>query len=69
MFDKEIALDSLQKIKAMLDLIVERTSVVETPNDFLCSPEGMLRLDAICMNLIALGETVKVWISKQEESS
>lgn len=59
MFDKEIAFDSLQKIKAMLDLIVERTSVVETPNDFLCSPEGMLRLDAICMNLIALGETVK----------
>ena len=59
MFDKEIALDSLQKIKAMLNLIVERTSVVETPNDFLCSSEGMLRLDAICMNLIALGETVK----------
>ena len=48
-----------KKIKAMLGLIVERTSVVETPNDFLCSPEGMLRLDAICMNLIALGETVK----------
>lgn len=59
MFDKEIALDSLQKIKAMLDLILERTSVVETPNDFLCSSEGMMRLDAICMNLIALGEVVK----------
>ena len=38
MFDKELALDSVQKIKAMLGLIVERTSVVETPNDFLCSP-------------------------------
>ena len=59
MFDKELALDSLQKIKAMLDLILERASVVETPNDFLCSPSGMMRLDAICMNLIALGETVK----------
>jgi uncharacterized protein with HEPN domain len=59
MFDKEITLDSVQKIKSMLELIIERTSVVETPNDFLCSPEGMLRLDAICMNLIALGETVK----------
>ncbi len=58
-FDIEIAVDSLQKIKAMLDLIQERSSVVETPNDFLCSPGGMLRLDAICMNLIALGETVK----------
>lgn len=66
MFDKEIALDSIKKIKAMLDLIVERTSVVETPNDFLCSPEGMLRLDAICMNLIALGETVK-GLDKQTE--
>lgn len=59
MFDKEIALDSLQKIRSMLDLIVERTSMVETPNDFLCSPGGMIRLDAVCMNLIALGETVK----------
>lgn len=58
-FDIEIAVDSLQKIKAILDLIQERSSVVETPNDFLCSPGGMLRLDAICMNLIALGETVK----------
>jgi len=59
MFDIEIALDSLQKIKAMLDLITERFSVVESPNDFLCSAGGMMRLDAICMNLIALGETVK----------
>ena len=50
-FDKEITLDSLQKIKAMLVLITERSSVVKTPNDFLCSPGGMMRLDAICMNL------------------
>ena len=43
----------------MLDLVLERASVVDTPDDFLCSPSGMMRLDAICMNLIALGETVK----------
>ena len=43
----------------MIALIIERASVVDTPNDFLCSPGGMMRLDAICMNLIALGETVK----------
>lgn len=59
MYDKEIVIDSLQKIKSTLDLIMQRASVVETPNDFLCSPGGMMRLDAICMNLIALGETVK----------
>ncbi len=39
--------------------IQERASVVQTPDDFLHSPGGMLRLDAICMNLIALGESVK----------
>jgi uncharacterized protein with HEPN domain len=59
MFDKEIVLDSLQKMKAMLDLIKERTAAVKTANDFLCSSDGMMRLDAICMNLIALGEAVK----------
>ena len=59
LFDTELALDSLQKIKTMLDLITERASVVKNPNDFLCSPGGLMRLDAICMNLIALGETVK----------
>lgn len=58
-FDTEIALDSFLKIKAMLELVAERASVVKEPNDFLCSSSGMMRLDAICMNLIALGETVK----------
>ncbi|MDD6078996.1 MAG: hypothetical protein PUC85_02315 [bacterium] len=37
----------------------ERSAIVTHVNDFLCSPEGMLRLDALCMNLIALGESVK----------
>ena len=58
-FDAEIVLDSLQKIMTMLELITERTNVVKTPDDFLRSSDGMMRLDAICMNLIALGETVK----------
>ena len=58
-FDIEIALDSLQKIKTMLELITKRAKVVKTPDDFLRSSGGMMRLDAICMNLIALGETVK----------
>ena len=59
MFDKEIALDSLVKIRTVIETIVERTASVDNPNVFLCSPDGMLRLDAICMNLIALGEAVK----------
>ena len=59
MFDREIVMDSLQKISKAIDTILERAAVVTDPNDLLCSPGGMMRLDAICMNLIALGEAVK----------
>ena len=59
MFDREIALDALHKIRSVIDTIVERSSLVKDPDEFLYSPNGMLFLDAICMNLIAMGEAVK----------
>ena len=59
MFKREMALGCLKDIQKALALIEERSTIVTHVNDFLCSPEGMLRLDALCMNLIALGESVK----------
>lgn len=59
MYNKELALDSLLNIESALEIIVERAAFANTADDFLISPDGMLRLDAICMNLIALGEAVK----------
>lgn len=59
MYNKELALDSLLNIESALETIVERAAFANTADDFLTSPDGMLRLDAICMNLIALGEAVK----------
>jgi len=59
MFDREIVMDSLQKIRKAIETILERASVVSDPYELLTSPSGMMRLDAICMNLIALGEAVK----------
>ena len=59
MFDREIVMDSLQKIRIAIETILERAAVVSDPNELLTSPSGMMRLDAICMNLIALGEAVK----------
>ena len=59
MYDLEIVMDTLQKISKAIETILERAAVVTDPNDLLCSPGGMMRLDAICMNLIALGEAVK----------
>lgn len=59
MYDKDLALDCLCNIEDALRMIIERSSVVSSSDDFLLSSDGMMRLDAICMNLIALGETVK----------
>jgi len=59
MFDYEIVMDSLTKISKAIDTIIERTSVIENLDDLLHSQSGMMVLDAICMNLIALGEAVK----------
>ncbi|WP_418699248.1 DUF86 domain-containing protein [Bacteroides sp.] len=47
MYDKELALDSLSNIKSALEIIIERASVAASPDDFLMSPDGMMRLDKI----------------------
>ena len=59
MFDQELVIDNLRTIKKVLETIIERKNVVASSDDFLHSSEGMMRLDAICMNLIALGEVTK----------
>lgn len=59
MFDKELAKDCLQNISIALQTILERTKPITYADDFILSPDGMLRLDAVCMNLIAIGEAVK----------
>ena len=59
MFDKEMALESLQNIRSALQMIQERTAPIICSDDFITSPSGTLRLDAVCMNLTALGEAVK----------
>ena len=58
-FDKELVIANLHNIKKVLELINERRASVTSPEDFLLSPDNMMRLDAICMNLIAIGEATK----------
>lgn len=58
-FDKELVLSCLANIFSAIGKIEERTRNISSGNDFASSPGGMLRLDAVCMNLIAIGEAVK----------
>ena len=59
MYNKYLVTSSLHQIQSLLNTISERTKNVTDVNDFLSSPNGMILLDAVCMNLIALGEAVK----------
>lgn len=59
MFDKELALNSLSDILSTIEKIEDRTKGISSGDDFASASGGMLRLDAVCMNLIAIGEAVK----------
>jgi uncharacterized protein with HEPN domain len=39
--------------------IAKRFAPIASPEDFVSSEEGLEKLDAICMQLIAIGESVK----------
>ena len=57
--NKSIALDILYDIQSALKRLQERTENIHEVDDFLGSPNGMILLDATCMLLIAIGESLK----------
>ena len=54
-----IVLHTLNQIELAIDRLQERTQSVRTVDDFLSTPSGMEKLDAACMVLIAIGESIK----------
>jgi len=59
MYDNEILADLLNKIQDCLNKIHLRVQSIETASDLTNSPEGIERLDLLCMPLIVIGELVK----------
>jgi uncharacterized protein with HEPN domain len=51
--------ETLKYIDMVLTRLLERTVQVRSADDFRLSPWGMEKLDAACMILIAVGESVK----------
>ena len=56
---KSLALDILLDIQSAIERLQERTERIHDVDDFLGSSEGMILLDASCMLLIAIGESLK----------
>jgi uncharacterized protein with HEPN domain len=59
MFDSSLLYEQLQSVLEALERIPRRFAPVKCPEDFSHSPEGVDRLDAICMILIAVGEAFR----------
>ncbi|MFH1798346.1 MAG: HepT-like ribonuclease domain-containing protein [Candidatus Omnitrophota bacterium] len=59
MYDKELAEEILQQVHRAIEIILGRFDSIETVNDFTDTPEGMEKLDSVCMQLIVIGEGLK----------
>ena len=59
MSDTVLIREILGQISEAIRRIERRFSDIGTPDDFLADDAGLDRLDAICMMLIAIGESLK----------
>jgi uncharacterized protein with HEPN domain len=58
-YDRELALEILTQIFDAIQKIKKRFEPIKSADQFTNSDEGMEKLDAICMQLIAVGESLK----------
>lgn len=58
-YDRDLALEILTQILRSTQTIMKRFEPIQTHEDFVKSEAGMEKLDAICMQLIAIGESLK----------
>jgi uncharacterized protein with HEPN domain len=59
MYDKPLALEILSQIAGAIQTIQRRFQSIHTVEDFTTSDEGMMKFDAICMQLQVIGESLK----------
>lgn len=57
--NKSLALDILYDIQSAIETIQKRTENIHKSDDFLETQEESILLDATCMMLIAIGESLK----------
>ena len=59
MYDKELAIEILHQIENAAQKVIQRFQVINNPNDFTGTVAGVEKMDAICMMLIVIGESLK----------
>lgn len=59
MYDRSLVVSILEQISSSLDTVELRVSTITTVDDFADSLSGMEKLDSVCMQFIAIGESLK----------
>ena len=59
MYDKSLVIEILTQIGNATKITLQRFEVVDSVDYFTNTPQGMEKLDSICMQLIAIGESLK----------
>ena len=59
MFDKELVLEILEQVSNAIHRVQTRFEPIRSADDFTNSEGGVEKLDSICMQLIAIGESLK----------
>ncbi len=59
MYNKELVVEILKQILTSVSRIQRRMKTISSADDFLRSERNLEKLDSICMQLIALGESIK----------
>ncbi|KAF0151080.1 MAG: hypothetical protein FD143_2246 [Ignavibacteria bacterium] len=59
MYNQELVKEILNQILISTERILRRMRPIKTSDDFLKNERSLEKLDSICMQLIALGESIK----------
>jgi uncharacterized protein with HEPN domain len=59
MYDKTLIIEILEQLEQVVENLIESTSNILDINELPKSPDGMLRLNGICMGFIIIGEEIK----------
>jgi uncharacterized protein with HEPN domain len=59
MYDKSLVIEILIQILNASKTVAQRFEIVDSVDYFIDTPEGQEKLDSICMQLIAIGESLK----------
>lgn len=59
MYDKELVAEILSQLLTALETVLDRFAPVKCVDDLTSTTHGKEKLDALCMQLIAIGEALK----------